>query len=408
MAPVTFRCRLEVKTPLSITTGEEYTFLEYTVKGNKFYLIDFGRFIGKLRKAGKFREFFELMKNFTVYDIPRLQRFFMENVDESVSLFVGEVDEDAVKYFRNKMRSMQRLSREDKETFQKTVSKFVVKKIHRNPLTNLPYIPGSSIKGAIRTALINYLLEEGCIDREKVFGEIEEAFRKYLKDTWPKSYSKDELKGKRKAVDKLMEELSKVFSGELDSSLRCDVTKYEKFFENNDFSKDFFRFVKVSDFRPISDVVTSIGRIRRLKRKGGESKFGLMEYIKEGAFEGEVTIYPSYMKAFLSFPLELTPSLLIKALRKEFSKVFNKEHKLWKVSAFKVSPAFSEYYRSEEGKNKVSFVKLGFGAGALSKTFSDDDIRVVGNAVTGIRNVPTELTLLGGKPLGWCVLEVVE
>ena len=117
LAPVTLKCRLEVKTPLSITTGEEYTFLEYTVKGRKFYLIDFERFIERLKREGKFREFFEIMKGFSVYDIPRLQRFFIENVDDSVSLFVGEVDENMKDYFLRKLRNLEIYSKSDRKRF---------------------------------------------------------------------------------------------------------------------------------------------------------------------------------------------------------------------------------------------------------------------------------------------------
>jgi len=132
-----------------------------------------------------------------------------------------------------------------------------------------------------------------------------------------------------------------------------------------------------------------------------------LEYVKEGVFEGEITLYPQYLKSFLNCSFDLNRELLVKALRKEFSKVFKREREfLGDKNPFKVSKELAEKYNKKA--DKIAFVKLGFGAGALSKTFSDDDIRVVGNAVTGIRNVPTELTLLGGKPLGWCVLEVVE
>ena len=404
--PVTLKCRLEVKTPLSITTGEEYTFLEYTIKGGKFYLIDFERFIEKLKKEGKFREFFGIMRNFSVYDIPRLQRFFIENVDESVSLFVGGVDEGMKDYYLRKLRNLEVHSRSDRKRFLAELSKFAIRKIHRNPLTGIPYVPGSTIKGAIRTAVLNYLLEENLLNKGEVLKEIKNLFKKHLGGTWPKAYPKKELEEKKKEVKELLKSLSKVFS-QVDSSLQCEPLKsYEGLFEKKPFSKDLMRFLKVSDFYPVGSVKTSVGISRRFRK--GEGKLPhYLEYVKEGVFEGEVALYPQYLKSFLTCPLELSGELLVRALRKEFGKLFRREREFLGRNPFEVSKSLAKRYKVEE-KDRLSFVKLGFGAGALSKTFSDDGIRVVGNANTGIRNIPSELTLLGRKPLGWCVLEVVE
>ena len=411
LAPVTLKCRLEVKTPLSITTGEEYTFLEYTVKGRKFYLIDFERFIERLKREGKFREFFEIMKGFSVYDIPRLQRFFIENVDESVSLFVGEVDENMKDYFLRKLRNLEIYSKSDRKRFLTELSKFAIRKIHRNPLTGLPYIPGSSLKGAVRTAILNFLFEEKILDREKVLKEIKELFKKHLEGSWPRSYPKKELEEKKREVKELLKGLTEIF-GQVERSLQCfPLKEYKKVFGKNPFSKDLMRFLKVSDFYPVEGVKTSVGIAKRFRKeevgKGDGKLPHYLEYVKEGVFEGEITLYPQYLKSFLNCSFDLNRELLVKALRKEFSKVFKREREfLGDKNPFKVSKELAEKYNKKA--DKIAFVKLGFGAGALSKTFSDDDIRVVGNAVTGIRNVPTELTLLGGKPLGWCVLEVVE
>ncbi len=407
VAPVVLRCRLEVKTPLSITTGEEYTFLEYTIKGGKFYLLDFERFIEKLKKEEKFRKFFEIMREFSVYDIPRLQSFFMENVNESVSLFVGDVDDDMKEYFLRKLRNLESyLEKKDRKRFLAELSKFTIRKIHRNPLTGLPYIPGSSLKGTIRTVILNYLFEEKVLDKEKVLEEIRNFFKKHLGGTWPRAYPKKVLKERKKEVGKLLKSLSNIFS-QIDNSLQCKPLKeYKGVFGRNPFSKDLMRFLKVSDFYPVEDIKTSVGIAKRFKKgeiERGEGKLPhYLEYVKKGVFEGEITLYPRYLKSFLTCPLELSGEFLVKALRKEFGKLLEREMEFLERNPLEM------FECNAEGKGRLSFVKLGFGAGALSKTLNDDDIRVVGNAVTGIRNVPTELTLLGGKPLGWCVLEVVK
>ena len=120
------------------------------------------------------------MEGFSVYDIPRLQRFFIENVDDSVSLFVGEVDENMKDYFLRKLRNLEIYSKSDRKRFLTELSKFAIRKIHRNPLTGLPYIPGSSLKGAVRTAILNFFLEEEIINKEEVLEEIKKLFKKFI------------------------------------------------------------------------------------------------------------------------------------------------------------------------------------------------------------------------------------
>jgi len=52
-------------------------------------------------------------------------------------------------------------------------------------------------------------------------------------------------------------------------------------------------------------------------------------------------------------------------------------------------------------------LKIGFHAGALSKTVSNDELRIVGNKRTGKRSVPKTIWILNDKPIGWAILEVI-
>jgi CRISPR-associated protein Csm5 len=407
MMPITFKCRLTVKTPFSITTGEELSLLEYVIRDEKLYFIDFRKFIEKLKSNGKFKEFFNLMKTFSIFDLLKLWDFYYQNVDENVSHFVSEVDREVKSDFERKFKKLKEYLRSDRRKFISELGKKPVKRIFRNPVDSLPYVPGSSVKGPIRTSILNYLIKEKVIDPAKVYKDLEKTLKEFGLEKWPASYSNEKLR--ELDFKKLSNKLGNLFS-EVEKVLMCSPLKeYNSIFQEKvpQSARDLMRFVKVSDFRPATDVKTAVGIVRRTKRNGETSIYNYVEYVKDGVFEGEVVLYPSYLKKFLRCSYEPEMETLVKALRREFNRVFRWESEFLKRTPFGFPRELQEKYKQEP--ERIALLKLGFSAGALSKTFSADDrIRVIGNRVTGLRNMPTELPLINGKPVGWCLFEVVD
>jgi len=397
--PVSIKVRLKVKTPTAVGTGETYTLFDYAVKEDELLLINFRKLVEKLKKAGELRRFKELLRNFTPFDIVKLQKFYSQAVSRQEAKAVLKLEPEARKYFKEKFHRLTELLKTgDRRRYFEELGAVEVREAIKNPLTGKAYIPGSSLKGAVRTSLLNLLIKEGVIDKERFVKELLKAFKE-VGLRWPGVYSKEELP--KESFKELEKRLRYIFN-EIDSYLLCDFIVKVK---STDFGRDLMRLVKVSDLLPVGEVSTSVGRLRRRKRTGEENPLSLVEFVEPGAlFEGTITIYPEFIEKYMHCPLEVNSQLIVKALRREYSKVAN-----WEIEFLgrKFSPLGEDRDRYLKEKDRLTLVKVGFGAGALSKTFSDaPELRVIGNRSTGIRSEPTTISVVGSKPMGWCLLEV--
>ncbi|GEM_PF-1885026 len=397
--PVSIKVRLKVKTPTAIGTGESYTLFSYAVKERELLVINFKKLIEKLKSTGRLGEFKELLKRFTPFDVVKLQNFYSRVVGRDEAIAVLKLEPEVAEYFKGKFARLAELlrGRNFKEYFEE-LGAAEVREAFKNPLTGKAYIPGSSLKGAIRTSLLNYLIKKGKIDKEKFIGELQRAFNQ-VGLHWPGVYSREELPTNFGELEKA---LKRIFN-EIDSHLLCDFLTAV---DSSDFGRDLMRFVKVSDFSPTGEVSTSVGRLRRVSRKGKENAFGFVEFVEPGAlFEGTITFYPEFIEKYAECPLKVNPQLVVKALRSEYSKVLRWERDFLGKSPLPFTKEEVKLYQREN--SPLAPIKLGFGAGALSKTFSDaPELRVIGNRHTGIRPEPTEISVMRGRPMGWCLLEV--
>jgi len=91
---------------------------------------------------------------------------------------------------------------------------------------------------------------------------------------------------------------------------------------------------------------------------------------------------------------DLSKEGLIKALRWHFSKVYNTESERFGLRLSKSE----DFKRFLEDKEKTAILKLGYHAGSISKTFFDNELRPL----------PKTTWVLEGKPMGWCLLEVID
>ena len=394
--PVSVKVRLKVKTPMAVGTGRSYSLFDYVVKEEKLLLIDFKKLIEKLKTAGRLREFKGLLKNFTPFDLIKLQRFYYQNVGFDEAKAVLSLKPSVATHFRKKFEKLGELLRSGRRgDYLREQGVFEVREVAKNPLNGEPFLPGSTLKGAIRTSLLNYLVKTGVIDKERFVRELLNAFREVGLE-WPGVYSRKEL-GKFN-----FKRLREIFN-QIDSHLLCE---FSVDVGSSDFGRDLMRFVKVSDLSPSGEVSTSVGRPERKSRDGKESSFGFVEFVEPGAlFEGTVTIYPEFVRKFMKCPLEIDSRLIVKALRSEYSKILHWEKDFFGKNPLPFTRKEMELYKSQG--SPLAPVKLGFGAGALSKTLSDaPELRVVGNSYTGIRPEPVSISLMEDRPMGWCLLEV--
>ena len=124
-----YRIQLEILTPLSIGAGSETEWakgVDYIISNNKLYHLD----LRKMKEIG--------------IDINKLSSYWAERNEESVKHIIGP----------NLSKVSDRIMDIPCKTFN-NIKTFIV-----NQLTQNPIIPGSSIKGAVRSVLFSYLRDQ--------------------------------------------------------------------------------------------------------------------------------------------------------------------------------------------------------------------------------------------------------
>ncbi|MEO2083581.1 MAG: type III-A CRISPR-associated RAMP protein Csm5, partial [Desulfurobacteriaceae bacterium] len=343
LRPVEYRVTLTVKTPLAVTTGESYQLTDYALKDGLFFLIDSDAFASYLMKVGKFQEFINLISS-AGRSLKTLRAFidsvFESGFDELVkSSREVECDSEALRALRE------------------SEGKNEIRKIYRNPIDGEPYIPGSTVKGAVRNALeskilvdalknldvedLPYLFEElnALIEKNNEGEEVLEGLSMLCSKL--KSILRNEVFCDFKKADKEKKKRDKkgrglgdkdvvrIFDHLVDLTLRKRFRK-EIFAVLKKSSKkpsptagDLMRFVKVSDFRMVKGEVR-VGLPKNSKMEKGPKVF--TEYVAPGSeFVGTITVYEDVEELFPSS--ELTMESLIKALRFHSSRVFSVEKK---------------------------------------------------------------------------------
>jgi len=234
--------KLETLTPVHIGTGNSYGKAEFITENNKLRRIIFSKLYDSLSEDQKGELLSELEE----------KEF---NMDEFVRKNKIRVSEDMILY-RALMKSPP--SREIREQIK---------------TNNVPYIPGSSIKGAIRTALLwKYI----CKDYDNLRDKIDSCIYKTLRSNLP-------LEKKKKNI--CNEFISKVF--------QLNDRRY-------DAKYDLLKFLHISDFMPI-DHELKIKNIRTYSlfrnRKLEPKPFNNFTEVVTGSFIGTISLSPQIKTA---------------------------------------------------------------------------------------------------------------
>ncbi len=251
----TFKIELQVVSPLHIGTGEVYEPTEFFLDPSRreLCIIDFEKFCAHF-SASELQKFKKICFAGTLQSLLNLYAF----VDQTCLNFLNQGLSDFIvrrielcEGFLEHYRRVQSLTGKQLE---KEFNKFSIYRTAYSPNDNQPIIPGSSVKGALRTAVLNKR-------RHKVQG-------KSYQD-----YCRQNRRGRIKCEAKKLEQ---------------EILNYENF------KNDPFRLIKVSDFRPKGPVKTRIVYAVNRKKDGTSARgpYQILEVIEPGAiFEGEITIH---------------------------------------------------------------------------------------------------------------------
>lgn len=143
-----------VLSPLHIGTGYQIEPFDYVIRNGKLYRIPLEDFLYQLSKEK--REIFE-----NVIDsgnLNKIRKYITEEIDlEKYSAYSVRVTEEIERLYLSKINDIQN---------QLLIDPFI-----RTGGVNKPYIPGSSIKGAIRTALISQIAQNSNLPQPMEYRE---------------------------------------------------------------------------------------------------------------------------------------------------------------------------------------------------------------------------------------------
>jgi CRISPR-associated protein Csm5 len=154
--------KLKAISPLHFGAKEEYSFLETAIdeKNNLMKIFDENSFIYLLNSNEK-KEFFDFFEQDFV-DFSKIIKFMQIKVLQHINF--GRTVRASSKYINQFTKQLK------SEYFD--INKIEVKRTMYDKLTGLPFIPGSSIKGSIRTGVLNHVAEnrkfDKCDEMEKI------------------------------------------------------------------------------------------------------------------------------------------------------------------------------------------------------------------------------------------------
>jgi len=284
-------------TPIFIGSGEDYYPQDYVVFDNEIGFIDKNRFLDEVIKADKYNEFLKASE-----DIEKLLDFIYGFGDEV------EYEKFCIDFVEGEEEALDKLAR----TLSKPLSAFIKDKFLFTPI-----IPGSTIKGAIRTALLDYLSNTyGIPDRIKNSKQLEAYF----------------------------------FCGS--EEFRFDA------------KKDILKALFISDFKPKNYKLKIIKPKNRPFKKDKDNDIGvIVEALTDGEFDGEIRIDENLLRNdrnlkknrfFKKEPLSI--ELIKKALGEFYKDILKLENRRFRANYL----SYDEY-----------MIKIGRFAGAGSKSIKE-------------------------------------
>ena len=361
----TYKFNLRVLTPMHIGCGDAYEPFEFAVDMDSILVFDPEEFLGSLASDVK-KEFSKTCEKGTLESIWEIYRFIrkMNHADHFIN--ANHYKEGKAK--KRKVPACSGFVEHYKVMMDnnRDLNRLEIKRTIYNPVNAKPYIPGSSLKGSLRTGHLNNLAKQ------------------------------KEIRNYPRARD-------------LENELLGGA-----------FASDPFSLVKVSDFRLIGEQMTRIWYCVNVKKntnfKLGKGPYQIWETIRKGAlFSGEINLHKPRGSGIKS---PITKADLFKA-SDLYKRLFDAEEvEMKRILPDYTAPDLDEY-KSKFGKTAI-LMRVGGHSGAEAVTIEGNrKIKVkTGASKFETKDKSTTLWLAGESnkpqkdydlvPFGWCVLELIS
>lgn len=385
------KIRLHVLSPICIGCDDVYEPTSFVIDENKKKLIEFDplNFVSSLNS--KQRD--EFLMICSQDNLLAIFKFIKNQYNSKLGGREVDISNHLIEHYK-KVLTM--------STFERNavINQFTINKTAYNSQKNEPYIPGSSLKGSMRTAYLSSLAQK---TNNQTFwkncGLLNEQDLKNPTSTY-------NLIGKKHLAKKLEQKLL-----------------------NGDFETDPFRMVKISDLLPVNElktkIVYAVNRKKEpsdkptLSEKGGV--YQIFETIQPGSiFDGILNINNPATSSGIK--LSISASTLMSSLNKFYAPLLENEIKTLKGIDISV-PLINSINAQFKGKiNKTAFiVSVGRHSGAEAVTIEGNrHIKILQGRDREAKYLDHSTTIWLASdspkpqnnnyliPFGWAVLEVVS
>lgn len=365
------KLKLVVLSPVHIGTGEEIEPLEYVIKDKKFYRINFVKFMDLLSQNEK-KKLGDMVRYSSVRTIMSVRTFIRDKFSpESMGDCIIEnfdVD-DYLDIEYNKL--LDEFANKDPKNTQ--INQLSIMELYRSG--NAPVIPGSSLKGSIRTAILD----------------------KLLKNDKNKKYSLDSFKGKSDPFDSLR--ISDFVRGKSDPGISIG------YFVNA--PRDRFDEVAFKENLSVMCECLSIGKAYR-----GD----IRSVVNDNLLVKDDNSFFRPLRDLISSLDEI-----FKTCNEHYLPILNNELKL--INNPKQENNFANYllnkgYLNDIKDNKIALLRIGMHSGAEAVTIEGRKIDIKKKKDTVVQGLPTTTWYFSKKskpknkddlkemfPCGWVILK---
>ncbi len=357
---------LTVLSPVHVGTGEDYIPTEYVIKDGYLHVLNRDAFMDYLIKEGKYQHFLFLCNISSPEGIFKIRQFIYDHFRPEFSVYKVKVSQAVAENYSQNLSDYAQI-----ETA--VIASLAIAKLPRNPLNHQVFIPGSSLKGSLRTAILNYLCQSQ-----------KGAVKQCLAD-----HSDKPRQNKARILE------------------QCILKKASA----NDTCSDPFRALKVSDLKMTKgnikiDISYNLKSFQTQKHAQGIPV--KMEYIAPGAaFTGTITIHKALFERQYAQITGLKTSLdqktLITACRYHYQNIWAEEKERFHISAattkdYQMWAPLPEKLNNPKLK-QACFIKLGKHSGAAAVTIAGF------RKIVGGKDFQTTIWALDNMPMAWCLLE---
>ncbi len=344
--------KIKILTPVHIGSGEELDPFSYVIRDDKLHFLNRDLFIEYLDLEGKYEQFLEVCSSKSHTAIIPIRKFIMANFTSELSRGTIEVADVVAEEYREKIDAVSNVERDG----SKIINMLAIKAMIHPGADPDAIIPGSSLKGSIRTAILDYIV-------------------------------KNQNNKKRKGT--------KVNGKNLENII----------LEYRDMSDDPFKALKLSDFEVTSggSYVDKCYNIKSSTDPSSKSK-GIpvnMEFFKPGTEllgSASIDTLARVSKPFSSSD-GLTHKRIFEACRSHYSDTYQFEKRKFKI----------EIPELENLNGNKAPIKIGAHSGAYALTLEGYRKGNISNpAAKKKMDHQTTTWITSGKQIGWATIEIIS